>query len=327
MQKVLLTPTNLIDLDGPHLTTLRDAGFEVVHTGIARLLTEDEILENLSGCCAVLASSEPYTPRVMDAHPQLRVIARHGVGYDAVDVPAATERNIAVTTTPGSNQDAVAEHVFALMLAVVKNLIPQHEGTKLGRWPRSVTMNLRGLTLGIVGLGRIGKAVAVRAAAFQMPMIAHELYPDEELCKQYNIKLVSLDDLYRQADVISLHVPYTPASKHMINKDTLALMKPTAYLINTARGGLVCEKDLLEALQTRRLAGAGLDVFEQEPPVPGPLLELENVVLTPHAAGVDMRSRMDMAVAAAEAIVKLSRGEWPEEQVRNPEIKGMFQWS
>ncbi|MGF1581451.1 MAG: phosphoglycerate dehydrogenase [Gemmataceae bacterium] len=326
MEKVLITPINLINTDGPHVTLLRDAGFEIIYTGIPRLLTEDEILDRLSGCRAVLASSEPYTPKVMDAHPQLRIIARHGVGFDAVNVPAATERNIAVTTTPGSNQDAVAEHVFALMLGVVKNVIRQHEGTKIGKWPRGVTMNLRGQTLGIVGLGRIGKAVAVRAAAFQMPMMAYELYPDEAFCEQYNIKLVSLEDLFRQADMISLHVPYTPESKHMINKDTLALMKPTSYLINTARGGLVCEKDLLEALQTKRLAGAGLDVFETEPPLPGPLFELENVILTPHAAGVDMKSRMDMAVAAAQAIVKLSRGEWPEGQVVNPEVKETFQW-
>jgi phosphoglycerate dehydrogenase-like enzyme len=186
---------------------------------------------------------------------------------------------------------------------------------------------LRGRTLGIAGLGRIGKAVAVRGAAFGMPLVAYEPLPDMSFVEQYQVKLVPFERLLAESDFLSLHVPLTESSRYLINRHTLALMKPTAYLINTARGGLVCEADLLEALTSKRLAGAGLDVFEQEPPQTViPLFELDNVVLTAHNAGVDVQSMDDMAVSAAEAIVALSRGEWPVEKIVNPEVRAQFRW-
>jgi phosphoglycerate dehydrogenase-like enzyme len=289
-------------------------------------LTEPELLDALRGIKATVAGSEPYTRRVLQAHPQLRVIARAGVGFDAVDVPAATDSGVVVTITPGTNHDAVAEHTFTLILALAKNLITQHAGTRAGKWPRQANLPLRGRTLGIAGLGRIGKAVAIRGACFGMPLLAYEPFPDTRFVEQYQVKLVSFERLLAESDYLSLHVPLTKESEHLINRRTLALMKPTAFLINTARGGLVCEADLLEALQAKRLAGAGLDVFEKEPPPPSPLLELDSVVLTPHAAGVDLQSRDDMALAAAQAIVALSRGEWPAEQVVNPEVRAKFRW-
>jgi phosphoglycerate dehydrogenase-like enzyme len=264
---------------------------------------------------------------VIEANPQLRVIARAGVGYDAVDLAAATEHGIAVCITPGTNQDAVAEHAFALMLALVKNLIAQHDGTVAGLWPRQANLPLRGRTLGIAGLGRIGKAVAVRGAAFGMPLLAYEPYPDEAFVRQYGVRLLPLDRLLAESDFLSLHLPLTPESKHFIRKQTLARMKPTAFLVNTARGGLVCEADLYEALTAGRLAGAGLDVFEQEPPAEAnPLFGLANVVVTPHAAGVDLQSRDDMALSAAQAVASLRRGEWPAEKVVNPEVRARFRW-
>jgi D-3-phosphoglycerate dehydrogenase / 2-oxoglutarate reductase len=326
MPKVLIAPATLAGLNTTYLRLLREAGFEPVFPAQARQLTEDELFDHLRGVSAALAGSEPYTRRVIEAHPGLRVIARAGVGYDAVDVPAATERGVAVTITPGTNQDSVAEHTFALILALAKDLINQHQGTRAGRWPRRSNLPLRGRTLGIVGLGRIGKAVAVRGACFKMPLVAYEPYPDAAFVKQYGITLVPFEQLLRESDYVSLHVPLTAESRHLINRRTLALMKPTAYLVNTARGGLVCEEDLLEALRAGRLAGAGLDVFEDEPPGITPLLELDTVVLTPHAAGVDVQSRDDMAESAARAIVALSRGEWPAEQVVNQEVRGRFRW-
>jgi phosphoglycerate dehydrogenase-like enzyme len=306
---------------------LKAAGFELVYPTRPGLLTESEVLQQIPGIAAVLASSEPYTPRVFAAAPQLRVIARAGVGYDAVDVPAATDHGVAVTITPGANQDAVAEHTFALILGLAKRLISSHEGVKTLKWPRQPTQPLRGRTLGIAGLGRIGKAVAVRGAAFGMPLLAYEPYPDKSFVEQYKVGLVPFEQLLAESDVISLHIPLTETSRYLINRRTLALMKPTAYLINTARGGLVCEADLLEALKTKRLAGAGLDVFEQEPPSKViPLFELDNVVLTAHNAGVDVQSMDDMAVSAAAAIVALSRGEWPAEKIVNPEVHVKFRW-
>ena len=327
MPKVLIAPQTLANVGGPFENLLRDAGFELAFPPRPLQMTEDELLEVLPGMCATIAGSEPYTRRVIAANPALRVIARAGVGYDAVDVAAATDHGVAVCIAPGTNQDAVAEHTFTLILALAKNLVPQHEGTKTGRWPRGTNLPLRGRTLGIAGLGRIGKAVALRGEAFGMPLLAYEPYPDQAFVAAHGIKLVPLERLLAESDVLTLHVPLTPESRHLINRRTLALMKPTAQLINTARGGLVCEADLLEALQAGRLGGAGLDVFEQEPPAPdNPLFALENVVLTPHAAGVDLQSRDDMALSSARAIVALSRGEWPAEQVVNQQVRAKFRW-
>jgi phosphoglycerate dehydrogenase-like enzyme len=327
MPKVLITPQTLTGLDGPWLRLLREAGFEITFPPKAVQLTEDDLLQQLPGVVATIAGSEPYTPRVFAAHPGLRVVARAGVGYDAVDLGAATHHGVAVTITPNTNQEAVAEHTFALMLGLAKDLINQHADLKTGGWPRRANLPLRGRALGLVGLGRIGKATAIRGAAFGMRLLAYEPYPDQAFVAEYGVTLLSFERLLAEADFVSLHVPLTPESKYLINRQTLALMKPTAFLINTARGGLVCEADLLEALQNKQIAGAGLDVFEEEPPSrPNPLCQLANVVVTPHTAGVDLQSRDDMAVAAAQAIIALSRGGWPEAQVVNQEVRGRFRW-
>jgi phosphoglycerate dehydrogenase-like enzyme len=322
----LITPATLAGRDGPYLQALRQAQFEVAYPPRAAQLTEAELFEQLAGVSATVAGSEPYTQRVIEAHPALRVIARAGVGYDAVDVAAATERGIVVAITPGTNHDAVAEHTFTLLLALAKGLINRDHGTRTGQWPRHATLPLRGRTLGIAGLGRIGKAVALRGESFGMRLLAYETAPDLAFARQHGVTLVPLDRLLAESDYLTLHVPLTEESRHLINRRTLARMKPTAFLINTSRGGLVCEADLLEALRAGRLAGAGLDVFESEPPEPGPLFELDNVVLTPHAAGVDLQSLDDMALSAARAIVSLSRGEWPAEKVVNPQVRDRFRW-
>jgi len=241
-------------------------------------------------------------------------------------VAAATERGIAVAIAPNTNQDSVAEHTFCLMLGLVKNLVSQHLGTRALTWPRGTNLPLRNRTLGIAGLGRIGKAVALRGEAFLMRLLAYETFPDQPFVAAHNIELVPFEKLLAESDFLSLHLPLTQASKYLINRQSLAKMKPTAFLINTARGGLVCEVDLIEALQAKRLAGAGLDVFEEEPPEKSPLFEMDNVLVTPHAAGTDLQSRDDMALSAAEAIVSLSRGEWPAEKIVNPEVRSAFRW-
>ncbi len=326
MPKVLIAPMTLANVNAPFRQTLRDAGFDLVYPGLPHQLTEDELLAALVGVRASLAGSEPYTARVLAACPQLRVIARVGVGYDAVDVPAATRHGVAVAIAPNTNQGSVAEHTFCLMLGLTRSLVSQHLGTKAGAWPRGTNLPLRTRTLGLLGLGRIGKAVATRALAFEMRVVAHDPYADVAWAKAHGVALLSVEDVLSEADFVSLHVPATAGSKHLINKKTLARMKPTAFLINTARGAVVHEPDLYEALKTKRIAGAALDVFEEEPAGKHPLFELDNVLLTPHAAGMDLRSRDDMAQSAAEAIASLSRGEWPAEKVVNPEVQPAFRW-
>jgi phosphoglycerate dehydrogenase-like enzyme len=322
----LIAPTPLAGIQTGFAKVLRDAGFNLVYSPYAHQMNEEELLGQLKGVSASLAGSEPYTRRVIEANPQLRVIARAGVGYDAVDLAAATDNGVAVCFTPGTNQDAVAEHTFTLILALAKSLIVSHTAMQKGVWLRRPTLPLRGQALGIAGLGRIGKAVAIRGAAFGMKLLAFEPYPDLEFVKKYGVTLLPLEQLLATSDYLSIHVPLTPESTYLINKKTLALMKPTAFLINTARGGLVCEADLYEALKAKRIAGAALDVFEQEPPGKIPLLELDNVVVTPHAAGVDLQSRDDMALSAATSIVKLHANDWPADTVVNPDVRAKFKW-
>ena len=184
----------------------------------------------------------------------MRVIARAGVGYDAVDVAAATERGVVVVFTPGTNQDAVAEHTFALILALAKRVLDQDHKIRSGEWPRQATLPLRGRTLGIAGLGRIGKAVAIRGACFGTRLLAYEPYPDQAFVAQHNIALVPFEKLLAESDFLTLHLPLTPDAKHLMNKKTLAQMKRTAYS-STHGGGLVCEADLTAALKERPPGG------------------------------------------------------------------------
>ncbi len=324
MTKALIAPMTLAGLEGPHLDILHQAGFETVFPPSAHQLNEEELLKQLDGVTVSVAGSEPYTARVLDAHPQLKIIARVGVGYDAVDIPAATERGVAVTIAPGTNQEAVAEGAFALMLALAKNIVTRHLEVRAGTWPRQANLPLRKRTLGIVGLGRIGKAVAERGKVFGMNMLAYEPYPDEQFAKDHGVKLVSLEEVLSQSDYITLHLPLSAETKYLINKDSLKLMKSTAFLVNTARGGLVCEADLYEALKNGTIAGAGLDVLEHEPPGMIPLFELDNTVFAPHTAGMDVQSRDDMALSAAQAIVDLTQGKWPSEKIVNSDVRDKF---
>ncbi len=329
MPKVLISPREVAKFRDRFRDVLESAGLEVVvlPPAEANQPTEDELLAALHGIEAVVAGSEPYTPRVLAANPQLRVIARCGVGYDAVDLPAATARGVAVTIAPGTNQGSVAEHTFALILGFTRHIPARHAILASGGWTRLMSLPLRGRTLGIAGLGRIGKAVATRALAFEMKVIAFDPFPDAAFCAVHGITPVPFDRLLAESDFLSLHLPLSAETRHIINRDTLAKMKPGAVLVNTSRGGLVCEADLVPGLRDGKLGGAALDVFEEEPtPADNPLRTLPNVVLTPHAAGVDTQSLYDMARSAAEAVASLRRGEWPAEKVVNPEVRPAFRW-
>lgn len=324
--RVLIAPAPLKEIEPVYGPALAAAGAELVFPARNAQMTEAELLELLPGCAASLAGSEPYTRAVIAAAAAkgLKVIARAGVGFDGVDVQAATDHGVAVTITPGTNQDSVAEHTFMLILALARNLIAQHNQIAAGQWPRRANRPLRGSTLGVLGLGRIGRAVARMGQAFQMTVIAHEPFPDAAFAAAHGIPLLPMDDVFRQADWVTLHMPMLPESRQCVNARTLGLMKPTAHLINTARGGVVCEPDLYAALKAGRIAGAGLDVFEAEPPGDNPLLALDNVVMTAHTAGVDLKSRDDMARMAGQAIAKLIGGGWPADWVVNPSVREKY---
>ena len=310
--------------EGPHIEFLNSRGFEFVLSDLKlNTKNEDVLISELQGFCAVLAGSEPYTPRVLRAAPQLRVIARTGVGYDAVDVPTCDELGIVVATTPGVNHHAVAEHTIAMLMGVARGFPEQDQSVRAGVWTREKRPRVMGSTLGIVGLGRIGQALVPRALGLGLKLLVCEPYPDKAFVAQHGIELTSFEDLLARSDYVTLHSPLGAETRHMMNAKTFAKMKPGAVLINTSRGGLVDENALCAALESGKLRGAGLDVFETEPlPVTSPLLKFRNVLLAGHVAGLDADSQRDTLLMSADTIVKLHAGEWPAERIRNlPNVK------
>ena len=331
MPRALITPEAMREQPAPYVDVLRNAGFEVCypqnvhfargHGGMAEVISELRDFE------AVIASSEPYTEEVLASLPRLRVIARAGVGYDRVDVPAATRHNIPVTITPTTNHEAVAELTLALLFAATKSIVTNDARVRGGQWPRKLLRPVRGQTMGILGLGRIGRSTASRARALGMKVIATEAAPDARFVEQHGIELVDFATLLARSDFLSIHCPLSAETEGLFNRDVLSRMKTGSILLNTARGKLVVEADLVQALQHGPLAAACLDVFEQEPPAAdNPLFALDNVVLSPHLAGTDELSLVGMGVEAAECIVKLYQGHWPTGAVVNDQLREGWRW-
>jgi phosphoglycerate dehydrogenase-like enzyme len=296
---------------------LTDAGHEVRYDDLGPAASAERVASTLREAAAVLAGSEFYTAEVLAQLPNLKHIGRIGVGYDAVDLAAATEQGILVTTTVGANDWAVADHAFALMLALCHRVGSGGRAIRAGRWDRRPGVDLWRKTLGVVGLGRIGKGVVERASGFRMTVLAHEPYPDQEFVRQHNVQLVSLDELLRRSDFITLHLPNAPETYHVIDAEMLSLMKPTAYLVNTARGPLIDEEALEQALDQGRLAGVGLDVREVEPG-DNRFTRFDNVELTAHIAGVTIETIEAMSRMAAESAADVLAGRQPHGLV-NPE--------
>ncbi|MCC6178565.1 MAG: phosphoglycerate dehydrogenase [Chloroflexi bacterium] len=319
MPKLVVTQPSVSGPDDPGLASFHTAGWTVVHEPNGARATPEQLLEIVQGSDAVIASSEPYTRMVLERADTLKHVARWGVGFDRVDVPAATELGVVVTTTQGANDWGVADHAFALMLSVGRRVVENDRAVRSGGWSRPAGRDLWRKTLGIVGLGRIGRGVAQRASGFEMPILAYEPYPDRAFCDRYNVRLVSLDELLRESDYVTLHAPGGAENRHLIDRERLALMKPTAYLVNTARGALIDEDALYDALTAGTLAGAGLDVREQEPPADTRFNALPNVVLTAHVAGVTVETIAAMTAMAAESILQAARGEKPHGLI-DPEV-------
>jgi D-3-phosphoglycerate dehydrogenase / 2-oxoglutarate reductase len=263
--------------------------------------------EHLSDCDAlVVRSAVKVTPEVLAAAPKLRAIGRAGVGVDNVDLPAATAAGVLVMNTPGGNAVSVAEHTLALMLSMARSIPQASASTRSGKWEKKKFLGneLRGKTLGVVGLGSIGREVVRRARPFEMRIVGHDPYISSQSARDLNIELVGLDELYRQSDYITLHVAFTPETERMLNADAFRLMKPGVRVVNCARGELIDTAALQEAIASGHVAGAALDVFESEPPGELPLFGLEPVVATPHIAGSTEEAQEIVGVRIAEQLVE-----------------------
>jgi glyoxylate reductase len=310
------------------------AGMDLLHTFADvdvnpdpdRIWTKEEVIAALPGHDALLCLlTNPIDAAVMDAAPGLKIIANMAVGYNNIDLGAATTRHIPITNTPGVLTDTTADFAWALLMAAARRVAEADRFTRAGKfhgWGPLMLIggDIAGKTLGVVGFGRIGRAVAERARGFHMRVLYYDTQPaDPDVEHQLNASRASLGDLLAQSDFVTIHVNYTPETHHLIGAAQLARMKDTAYLINTARGAVVDEGDLVDALRNHAIAGAGLDVYENEPAIHPGLLEQENVVLAPHIASASITTRNAMATMAAENIRAVFAGHRPPNLV-NPEV-------
>jgi len=315
MPKVIIT-ARYFAVDPEPLELLRAHGCTLVHTDLDWTLgdgnvSEARAVELLQDVDGAIISSLPLTDAVLAQVPSLKVLAVRGAGYDSVDVAAATRRGLPVLVAPGFTE-SVADYTFGLMLGVARQVAQADRLVRAGRWEVLVSTNICGKTLGIIGLGRIGKAVARRARGFEMPILATDVVQDEAFAQQYGVTYVALAELLQRADIVSINAPLSQGTRHLIDAPALRLMKPTAFLINTARGGLIDEAALATALREGKIAGAGLDVFYDEPLGQNPFHGLENVVLSPHLAAYSREGLRETGVLAALGVVAVLEGRRPD---------------
>jgi len=297
---------------------LRAAGFELRLGSGLRSTPVAEVVQSLEGCAAAIAGQEPYSAEVFDACPELGLIVRFGVGFDAVDVAGATERGVLVATIPGTNDWGVADHVLGMMADLAHGISRHDRAMRRGEWKAQRGVDLWRATLGIVGLGRIGKGVALRGGGFQMRVISYEPYPDMAFVEEHGVELTSIDTVFRESDFITLHLPSMPETEKIVDESKFAMMKPTAFLINSARGNLVDEDALYAAVTSGGIAGAGIDAWTTEPVADPRWAELENVVLTPHSAPNTEGVWTASCTMAADIVVQALGGTKPA-QLLNPE--------
>jgi phosphoglycerate dehydrogenase-like enzyme len=302
---------------------MKQAGLEVVEKDYDRASPsqEEELCQAIQGADAIIVTAMfPATCKFIMSADRLKMIAIRSAGFEGSDLKAATEKGVVVTNNPGANAESVADMAIGLMLSVSKQIAQKDREMRKGLYPRgSGSEDLFRKTVGIIGLGNIGKRVAKRLQGFEAKVIANDIaeYPDFQ--KQYNIPYYSKEELLQRADFVTLHVPLDPSTRRMINEERLRLMKKNAFLINTARGPIVDEKALYKALKEGWIAGAGLDVFETEPPVFRDHILLDNVVSTPHSAGLSNQATLAMAMETVKKVITLLEGKVPE-NVLNPEV-------
>ena len=313
---------------------LKDSGFNIsINNSETKILPKKQLISKIKNKDAILCLlTDNIDKEVIESNPKLKIISNYAVGFDNIDVQTATKKGIIVTNTPDVLTETVAEHTFALMLATARRIVEADKFTRQGKYKAwspflFLGQDLKGKTLGIIGLGRIGYEVAKKAAkGMEMKIIYNTRHRDKKFEGEYRARFVDLHKLLKESDVISLHVPLTPETKHMISKKEFNIMKKTAILINTARGPIVEEKALINALKNKKIFAAALDVFECEPEItcdfnsPIKLKDLNNIILTPHIASATTDTRIKMATLAAKNIIDFANGRIPDNIV-NKDVK------
>lgn len=321
MPKILLTTTSYQDTPGPHHELLESTGCEIVRE--RGPLSEARMLELAGDFDAFLCGDDVISRAVLEkSRPRLKILAKYGIGVDKIDVAAATEMGIPLSFCPGVNHTTVAEHNFSLMLALFRKLVEEANYVREGNWKRLTGHEVMGKTLGIVGLGRIGKEMAIRARAFGMQVIAYDLYWPEDFAIGHGVeRMHGLSQLFQKADVITLHTNLTEETRDMVSNKTFENMKDGVVILNCARGELVNTADMAEALQSGKVGGYGADVLDEEPPSRDhPLLTAANCIITPHIGSRTYESVVRQATMATQNLINMLKGEKPLAQVNDVPI-------
>lgn len=319
-KKILVTPRSFRSMAGPHQQMLLDAGYEIVNSPHNRPLEAHELAALLPGIEGAILGVDDASAEIFEHADQLRVISRYGIGVDRVDLEAATRKGVIVTNTPGGNTNAVAELTLAFMLTLSRNIARHDRKTKNKDWAILKGVELSGQTLGLLGMGRIGRRVAELAQAFGMRILFYDPYPPQgEWIARMNAQLCTVEQVLEQSDFVSLHLPLIDSTHNLIDRAALERMKKGAFLINTARGGLIDEAALCDALASGKIAGAAFDAFIEEPSLDNPLLQFETFIGTPHIGSSTEQTTLRMGVMASENLLAALRGERPEAVV-NPEV-------
>jgi D-3-phosphoglycerate dehydrogenase len=307
--KILVTPTSFtLEKGGSAMELLRSFASDLVFNPYGKPLSEDDLIPLIKDCDGYIAGLDFITRKVMENAPKLKVISRYGVGVDRVDLEAAKEKNIVVCNTPGAASNAAADLTFALLLAIARKIPLLDRTTKEGLWLRSTGFELYKKTFGIIGLGAIGKESAKRALGFSMKVLTYDPIINHEYALANGIFPVSFDEVIKESDFITLHLPLKDDTKNIISEQVLKNMKKGACLINTSRGGLIDENAAYELLKSGHLGGLGLDTFEVEPPGPSPLFTLDNVVITPHTGAHTTDATNAMADSSVRNLINVLSG-------------------
>ncbi|MBF0587627.1 MAG: phosphoglycerate dehydrogenase [Magnetococcales bacterium] len=307
-RRILITTVPFGEVDRTPLELLEAAGIEYLINPLNRKLREEELAEMAGAFGVLIAGTEPITDRVMENAPHLQLISRVGIGLDSVDLLAAKRREIAVSYTPDAPAPAVAELTIGLMVSLLRHFSLSDRRLREGHWHRFMGRRLNKITVGVIGVGRIGRKVIRLLKPFGAKVLANDLAPNEAFRDEYGFEWAEKERIYREADLITFHLPLTKVTKHLVRTEQMMLMKPDAILINTARGGIIHELDLAKALEEKRIGGGAIDAFEEEP-YNGPLSGFENALLTSHMGSMSEDCRARMELEATQEAIRFLKGE------------------
>ncbi len=313
--KILITPRSFASFSDEPLKMLTERNYKIKRNNTGRPYRKEEMLKLIRDVDGIIIGIDELSTEIIEEANTLKVISKYGIGLDNIDINMATNKKIIVTNTPTANVDAVADLAFGLILSLARRIPEADKKTKSGKWEKIIGKSVWEKTLGVIGLGKIGRQVVKRAKGFEMNILAFDIVKDKKIVQKYGIKYVNLEKLLQKSDYITIHIPLDDATRNMISYEELEKMKKDAFLINTSRGGIVDEEALYNALRNNKLRGAALDVYNNEPPRESPLKELDNVIMTPHIGAYTEEAIENMSIQAAQNLIDVLEGKEPQNRV------------